>query len=137
MTQINVKLVEVYGGVLSGTSSSIIEIFQSKDSDVKYYSYTESCDRYENTHIYIYPDVNPIIYQMIDFIKKCGPTLIDKDTGNVCGPHLTRKLNNNKNGGYILYRITPNQEIALSATDIVPATTLIPDQDWFEQLVKL
>ena len=134
MTQINVKLVEIYGGVLGGASSVIIEVFKAEDNDTLYYSYTESGERHENTQVYVYPEVNPIIYDLINFSKKCGQIQI-LDSGEVYGPHLTRKLKNN--GGYILYHINPSEEPSILKSDIVTKNTPIPDQDWYEMLVKL
>ena len=135
MAPINVKLLEVYGGILSGSSSVLIEIFKAEDSDIRYYSYTESGEKHENTLVYMYPYVNPIIYQMVDFIKKCGETRI-LDNGDVVGPHLTRKRNHNDTG-YILYHINPDEEPSIASVDIVSESEPIPDQDWYAKLVSL
>ena len=135
MTQINVKLIEIYGGVLSGGSSIIIEVFKAEDSDTKYYSYTESGERHENTQVYVYPEVNPIVYDIINYSKKCGVTRI-LDDGAICAPHLTRKESYNENG-YVIYNINPDEEPSILKSDIVSKFTPIPDQDWFEILVKL
>jgi hypothetical protein len=136
MTQINVKLVEIYAGILTSSSMVIIEVFKDEENDTRYYSYTEDHEHNRiHTQVYMCPDVNPIVYKMIDYIKKCGITRI-LDNGDVVGPHLTRKRNHNENG-YLLYQINQNEEPSILKTDIVPATTLIDDQEWFEQLVKL
>jgi len=136
MAQINVKLSEIYAGILSSSSMVIIEVFKAEDSDRKYYSYTED-NEYRTPHIqvYIYPDVNPIIYEMIEYIKKCGVTQI-LDNGNVVGPHLTRKRNHNETG-YLLYQINQGEEPSILENEIVAKNTPIHDQDWFEMLVKL
>ena len=137
MTHINVKLAELYAGILSSSSMVFIEIFKAEDNDTLYYSYTEDHEHSPlYTQVYVYPDVNPIVYKMIDYIKKCGVTRI-LDNGDVVGPHLTRNLRNHNETGYMLYQINHDEEASILKTDIVPSTTPIHDQEWFEQLVKL
>jgi len=75
MTQINVKLVEIYAGILTSSSMVIIEIFKVEDNDMQYYSYsyTEGHDYIPlYTQVYVYPDVNPFVYKIIDYIKNVG-----------------------------------------------------------------
>ena len=131
MGAIDVKMLDLYVGIIGGTDSVIIEVFMNTDTGNKYFSFS-IFDNNPYTHVYQYPDVNPIIYSLIDYIEQCGPTRIEN--GSVYGPHLIRKKNPNRD--YYIYETYHEDETFILHSDIVTKETPIPNEEWFMNLIN-
>jgi hypothetical protein len=133
MVQINVKLLKVYAGALGGDDSVHVSVYLNKETGDKYFSFTIFGSD-ATTQIYQYPEINPIVYSVIDYIEKCGESRIEG--GSVYGPHLLRKRNKNQNGGYALFDVLHDGEMFILEGDIISKDMPICDQEWFENLVR-
>lgn len=130
MTQIDVKTLDIFAGIIGGTDSLIIEIFLNIETGDKFFS-VAIFDREPITVVYKYPKVNPIIYQLINYIESCGKTKIEN--GSVYGPHLVRKSTEVKE--YYLYETSLDDETFILEEDIVSKNTKLRYHKYFKEMI--
>lgn len=124
MENIQVKLLKTVAAVIAGGDSLFIDVFINKITGDKYFSFTVS-DRTPTTQTFLYPNVNPMVYKLIDYIEQRGPTTVEN--GLLYGPHLTRDQQ-----GYCLGDETTTNGILID--DILPVETPLRLEDYFAGL---
>lgn len=86
---IDVKVLKTVGASLTGheldIDSIMIDIYLNKETGDKYFAFTIYSGN-PTTQIYTYPDVNPVLYELIDFIEQRGQNVVR--TGHLYGPHF-------------------------------------------------
>jgi hypothetical protein len=129
MDTIDVKVLKTVGAALTGDTldidSVMIDIFLNKETGDKYFSFTV-LNGEPTTQIYTYPDVNPVVYELIDFIEKRGPMVVN--TGYLYGPHLYKS----REPKHYIGMVGDNDETFILKDDLVSKESKLN----YEQLLK-
>ena len=129
MEFIQVELLKTVAAAFSGGDSVSIDVFINKVTGDKYYSFVVS-DITPTSQTFKYPNVNPMVFSLMDYIEQRGPTTIEN--GILYGPHLTRESTTQQ--GYCLGDETTTEIVV--GDHILPMETPLRLEDYFATLVQ-
>jgi len=127
---INVKRLEIFAGKIYDNKAILIEDFINEETDDKYLSYTV-LDKQCITNVYKYPDINPILYELIQYIQNCGTSYTINN--KVYGPNLINTFD--RSIYYIFDLINDDNNLIIDYTDIVSKNTPIELQTFIESII--
>lgn len=129
---LSLKSLEFFGGVLISNTFAddaqvLVEISIDQLTGDKYFIYTTTGD-VEEEIVYKYPDVNPIVYQVLNLIQAKGDSFINENS-MLCGPHLCR----NSPTKYAICPVVKGQ-LHLVDLPVSPATAPVMHQEFIKTL---
>ena len=117
---------------MSGGVSVLIDVFINEVTGDKYFSFTVS-DMRPTTQTFLYPNVNPMVFSLMDYIEQRGRTTVED--GILLGPHLTRESTTQQEY-YLCDETINNAILAILVEDVVPMETPLRLESYFATLVQ-
>jgi hypothetical protein len=137
MANLAVKIIEEYAADITGASSVYISIMLDCTTNIKYFEVFVALDfgAFEKV-CYAYPDVNPMVYTIIDAIEREGGCVITDN--RLMGPSLRYKDIGQGEGPYCyMGPSAKGNDINIALDAIAPMTTPVPLTDFFNELLEV